>query len=433
MENNMNAANLAVFQPEVRLKKVSFQNFRGFEQLELELQPDLTVFIGNNGAGKTAILDGMANVLRQFENMMRFEGWENEAKELEDMQNIFTSFDIRKGEDKSAVTLIVGVGTRELILGAILTAILGRFVAARLKDFTKVSHFLLKGEAYNLPLVVYYHTGDAPVNPISFQAVKDDFETGIFTAYDGALDKKSLDFLSFFSWYRWQENIEKQLGDNPVLKVVRQAIYTMLSDHETHFDKLTINWVNSPTGEMLIEKNGIALNINQLSSGEKTLLALVADLARRLAIANPQRDNPLLGYGVVLIDELDLHLHPRWQRNVIPKLRATFPNCQLIVTTHSPQVLSQVRRENVVILNNGQVLTNIPYTFGRDSNSILFELMGVKQRPEEMQARIDKCYDLIDNDKLEEAEECFKKLAEELGPNDPDIVHGISTIHFMTA
>jgi predicted ATP-binding protein involved in virulence len=102
----------------------------------------------------------------------------------------------------------------------------------------------------------------------------------------------------------------------------------------------------------------------------------------------------------------------------------------LIVTTHSPLVLSYVPRENVMVLKDFQILNTTPYTFGRDANSILFELMGVKQRPEEMQAKINHCYELIDTDKLEEAEECFRKLAEELGPNDPDVVHGESIIQF---
>jgi predicted ATP-binding protein involved in virulence len=163
------------------------------------------------------------------------------------------------------------------------------------------------------------------------------------------------------------------------------------------------------------------------------LLALVADLARRLALANPYRENPLLGNGVVLIDEMDLHLHPRRQRDVIPQLQETFPNCQFIVTTHSPLILSNLRRENVIILEDFKTIKKTPHTFGRDNNSILYELMGVTQRSAEMQERLNKCYELIDNDQLEEAEACFKKLSEDLGPNDPDIVRGETAINFRKA
>jgi predicted ATP-binding protein involved in virulence len=115
---------------------------------------------------------------------------------------------------------------------------------------------------------------------------------------------------------------------------------------------------------------------------------LVADIARRLAILNPKASSPeevLKGNGIVLIDEIDLHFHPAWQCMVIPGLRATFPNCQFFVTTHSPQVLSNVPKENVFILNvfileDGQIYPADSTTYGRDTNAILAQLMGVSER-----------------------------------------------------
>ena len=89
---------------------------------------------------------------------------------------------------------------------------------------------------------------------------------------------------------------------------------------------------------------------------KKSLLALVGDIARRLILANPSLENPLYGEGIVLIDEIELHLHPKWQREVINKLREVFPNIQFILTTHSPQVISEISRECLHILswNNKQ-------------------------------------------------------------------------------
>ncbi|EDN71314.1 conserved hypothetical protein [Beggiatoa sp. PS] len=283
----------------------------------------------------------------------------------------------------------------------------------------------------NLPLVIYYSALNAPVNPVDFNYARDDFATDIFTAYDGALDKTSFDFINFFNWYKWQENIEKQLGENKILDTVRNAICQMLSDEHHQFSMLSINWLNNPSGEMMIHKDDMPLNINQLSSGEKMLLALVADLARRLAIANPHRENPLLGYGVVLIDEIDLHLHPRRQRAVIPQLQKTFPSCQWIITTHSPQVLTQVQQRCVVMLEDFKVVKNTPHTFGRDTNSILYELMGLTQRPIEMQQRIDEVYELIDDGKLEEAQTLLEALSEHLGENDVAIVRARAHLDFM--
>ena len=92
---------------------------------------------------------------------------------------------------------------------------------------------------------------------------------------------------------------------------------------------------------MLVDKHGVSLDLSQLSDGERSFLAMICDLGRRLAMANPDRQvlsDPLHGAGVVLIDELELHLHPKWQREVRQKLRKTFPNIQFIATTHSMRV-----------------------------------------------------------------------------------------------
>lgn len=116
---------------------------------------------------------------------------------------------------------------------------------------------------------------------------------------------------------------------DPHLEAVREALRQFLPE----FDNLTVR--RNPL-RMEVEKNGERLTVNQLSDGEKCLIALIGDLARRLAIANPVLRNPLDGEGVVLIDEIDLHLHPKWQRLVVPKLRTVFPNCQFVISTHSP-------------------------------------------------------------------------------------------------
>ena len=100
-----------------------------------------------------------------------------------------------------------------------------------------------------------------------------------------------------------------------------------------------------------MDKQGVTLNLSQLSDGERSFLALVSDLGRRLALANPLLENPLDGAGVVLIDELELHLHPKWQLEVVEKLRSAFPNIQFIVTTHSPFILQTAREGEVMKLD----------------------------------------------------------------------------------
>jgi len=423
----MNTTKNEIFQPEIKVKEVSIENFRGFENIKLAFQPDLTVLIGENGAGKTAILDCLAWFLTVLQEHIQYGEFKNPAK-------LFDLSDIKQGKFKINNRVDLSLEKAQIYCDIYLNQKTGELRFNH--NCNNISVTLIIEPMHhptrtNLPLAVYYPANNAPVNTIDFKNASDNFATDIFSAYKGALDKKSFDFINFFNWYRWQENIESQIGKNRVLDAVREAIYNILSDDYNQFDKLSINWLNNPNGEMMICKGDTPLNINQLSSGEKTLLALVSDLARRLAIANPHRENPLKGNGVVLIDEVDLHLHPRWQRAVVPQLQKTFPNCQLIVTTHSPLLLSNISHKNVIILEDFQPVKITPHTFGRDNNSILYELMGVKQRPDEIQQQFDKVYKLIDEGKKAEARTLLDTLSKDLGENDVAIVQAYVSLDFM--
>ena len=176
---------------------------------------------------------------------------------------------------------------------------------------------------------------------------------------------------------------------------------------------------------MTIKKQDQELDIQQLSDGEKSLLALVGDLARRLAIANPSLGDPLTASSVVLIDEIEQHLHPAWQRQVIPKLTETFPNCQFIITTHSPQVVSQIKPNSVYILekiDDNVVLKHPSSSFGRDSNRILEDLMKVPERPQEIKEKLMELFRLIDSGNLESARQLRLEIEEEIGTDEPEFV-----------
>ena len=178
---------------------------------------------------------------------------------------------------------------------------------------------------------------------------------------------------------------------------------------------------------MTVNKDGIELNIKQLSDGEKCLLALVGDLARRLAIANPAMANKLDGDGVVLIDEVDLHLHPRWQRMVIEQLTKTFKHCQFILSTHSPQVLGHLEPENIWVLrrdDKGEVEAVHPkMTYGMDSNRVLEQVMDSSERKPEVKASLQNLFRLLDGD-LQQAKVELQALSAKLEKqgNHPDLV-----------
>jgi predicted ATP-binding protein involved in virulence len=279
--------------------------------------------------------------------------------------------------------------------------------------------------AANIPIVVHYPVdrvvSEMPLNPPSA-----DYRFDQVTVYTDAIAGR-IEFHSFFQWYRAREDLENEglrtdsTRRDKQLEAVRNAIYKVRPE----FSNLRVR--RSPRLGMIVTKHGQELDLRQLSDGEKCMLSMIGDIARRLAIANPSLDDPLSGEGVVLIDEIDLHLHPGWQREIIPRLQSTFPNCQFIAATHSPQVLSSAKGATVYLLMvvNGSIKAKkLPGPYGKDTNTILEELMGVTERPPEVQEKILKYFERIENGELAEAEELRQALALDIGEDDPELVRG---------
>ena len=172
-------------------------------------------------------------------------------------------------------------------------------------------------------------------------------------------------------------------------------------------------------------KHGRPYYVDQLSDGEKCLLALIGDLARRLAIANSANDNdPLKGDGIVLIDEIDLHLHPSWQRDIVPRLLKTFPNCQFFLTTHSPLVLNNVQPHNLFLVSNDQGCMTVSRprsSFGKSVVRVLEDVMGLETTiPEPINSLLKSVFSYISGNNLEKAREGITSLRK-LGYDDPEL------------
>ena len=176
---------------------------------------------------------------------------------------------------------------------------------------------------------------------------------------------------------------------------------------------------------MVADKVGKEIRVDLLSDGEKCTLAMFGDLARRLALANPGLKNPLEGEGIVLIDEIELHMHPLWQRKVLKVLRTTFPNIQFFITTHSPQILGEADdRYNIYVLSEteegGCVVDAIRRMDGYDSNLILEKYMNTDSKSGDVKSLIKNINQLIAQKKYLEAEELLKKLKDISGEMDEE-------------
>jgi len=232
------------------------------------------------------------------------------------------------------------------------------------------------------------------------------------SALEHALESRA-DFNQFFTWlcFRKSKEIESQ-KENPSYKdnqltTVKKAIMSMLDDivdMDFHTDSPFIT----------IKKDDVDLVFDQLSDGEKCMLSLFGDIARRLVLANPSAKNPLNGKGIILIDEIELHMHTTWQRKVLSVLHNIFPHIQFIITTHSPQVLGEIGHDYHIYAVVGDVknvsFMPIDHLKGWDSNYILEEFMGTPHMNEETKIMIEQMNDCIAKKHLDEAEIFADKL-----------------------
>ncbi|QKQ75261.1 AAA family ATPase [Nostoc sp. TCL240-02] len=453
----------------MKVKRLTMQSFRGIGDLTLEFdQMEPTVLIGINGVGKSSILDCLAILLTQFTgqiqdsleslrffitqdvtnrrdrtyneitvfielqeltwSMTEYKSAKNNDGKYIDLQAHIKSISDLKKEIKTKLKNYKGIQVDTILMQSENMHIeIANAIRSGLKEDLKIAIENLNNQLAtiadtNVPLAVYYPVNRAVIDmPLEISEISSFKQVD---AYEQALTGGRIDFKTFFEWFRNREDLENERRrDNPdyrdkQLEAVRQAISSLIPEF------LNLRVERSPL-RMTVRKKGEELIVNQLSDGEKCLLAMVGDLARRLAIANPGLTEPLEGEGVVLIDEIELHLHPKWQREIIPALTRTFPNCQFIVTTHSPQVISQVKPEGIYILektDEGVVAKRPESSFGRDSNRILEDLMGVPARPQEIKDRLHELFRLIDEGNLDGARQLSQEIADIIGQDEPELV-----------
>ncbi len=252
-------------------------------------------------------------------------------------------------------------------------------------------------------------------------------------AYAKALDKVEISLNDFAVWFRVVK--QGKLGGKSFGKVLLAMLEKTVQDMLPGFSGLLLK--ETPHPHFTIKKEKIRFSLEQLSDGERALLALAFDLIRRLTLANPESKNPAEeGKALVMIDEIELHLHPTWQRQVLRRLMAAFPQCQFIVTTHSPLVLGEVEARCVRYLEQNDETGKIeaftpPESFGLDANRILDEHMGGSERNVDLAAALNNVFSMIDEEHFADARKAMVPIIKRLGENDPEITRAQSLIKFL--
>lgn len=326
----------------MHIDKLAIDNFRAKQNLEMKFGKRLTLLVGENGSGKTTVLDaisiGLGSVLTYLPKVSGISFKASDLRQFNNHPLPYTRIRIETDDylvwdrtfrrDKSKKT------TEEIPSAVGLTRL------KRYLDENIINPFN-EGQEYQLPVFSYYGVSRALLNdPLRRRGFPKTHQR--FEAMENALNAASR-FKSAFVWFYNKENEENRVQKEkksfdfklPELEAVRRAIKRIFPDiSEPHILVRPLRFA--------VKMNQEVLDIMQLSDGYKTLLSLVIDLSSRMALANPQMKNPLDAPAIVLIDEIDLHLHPEWQRRVVGDLLSAFPNTQFILTTHSPYIVESV-------------------------------------------------------------------------------------------
>lgn len=408
--------------------RLKLANVRAVEAAEFSFKPGFNLIIGVNGVGKTSALESLAVSLAAISRHING---------LKGPLHGFTSSDIRARTDALTVESEVSLADKpySYVIHQPREAAVAQAGKEGLpRDQTSAtpakSAFVgdkppaADGKKVLRPLAVLFSTRRAV--PSDRAPTKSAAKGGHAAAFAEAFSARELRLGEFAAWMRAQAALAAETPSSArVLDAFEKAVRRFLAGYAS----LRIS--DEATPRLLIERRGVEIPVRQLSDGERGSLALVLDLTRRLAQANPGLDDPAAkGPGVVLIDEIDLHLHPKWQREIVRNLPDAFPKLQFIATTHSPQVIGEVEHDRIQVMGRGPVFSPT-HSFGVDSSRVLEEIMDAPPRSPEVQDLLDRLSRSIADKKLEDASTLVTELASKLGQDDAEVIRARTLLDFL--
>lgn len=396
----------------MKIDSLELTNFRNMKTEKLSFEEkNFVVMIGDNGSGKTTILEA---ITKAFVPVLR--AVNSEAVKQCDL----TNNDIQYGTSGTGVTIAITLdGEKYVWTNKRRFSSQVPFEEA-IENREQMQNDLKKLKSKyaecvvnrRLPLVLYYGT-DRIIRDVPQRGHIKNFE--VTDALRNCFDNVNY-FRDFYDWFKTEEDIElRGLRDNkeyknPKLDCVRTAIERMIKGYSNLRIEL------APSRMVLTNEKGIDLQIEQLSGGYKAVLSVVADIAKRLSIANPDSENPLEEEAVILIDELDLHLHPKWQKTIVDDLKRTFPNCQFIISTHSPFIIQALQAKELFDINAMQYADEEGSYNGWSIDEIQEEKMGVEKKTPLYNERIESFSDAVDAEEYDKAKQLYKELLNMLHP-----------------
>lgn len=423
----------------MKLKKTSITNYRCFKEAEIDFDEHTTLIVGKNGAGKTAILDAVAVAISTF--LLGIDGGVSRSISKDDARYEFYDLDGTVDPQHQFPVSIESIGdcldNHDVKWVRSLNSESGNTTVKEARELTNISkeaqkRIMTGDKSLILPLISYYGTGRLYAQKKEKKNIKSLTEFKRQVGYVDCMAAESNEKL-MLNWFQIQtlKSLQEQQRTGKVeksllLKTVEKAICkcferisgsknaSIIFDLDTH--RLVLNF-ESADGSLQ------KFAMDEMSDGYKNTLSMIGDIAYRMAVLNPMLGDKVLEEtsGVIVIDEIDLHLHPQWQQTIISDLNTIFPKIQFIVSSHAPAVINSVAKEQIRILDNGEIYMPAAQTYGRDANSILREVMNVSERPMDIKQRMNLFYSYMDENNYQEADKVLTEIEAIVGTTDPDI------------
>lgn len=405
------------------IETIRIKNYKAIENLSIDFQPGVNLLIGDNGAGKTSVLEGIAVALGgMFVNVegvstknivkddvrVRIKALGDSSTAIEYCEPVLTGCTLFS-DDNHRFTW----NRTKADVSATHTKIDDKSVCAWMKRLTNHSNEVL-------PLVSYQSAARA------WRVKRGDFGTELKKKLDdrrcgyiGCLDS-SMDVKSIQQWCLKQELMavtkEKNIREYEVFKNIVAVFMKEINE----LDTLPSLYYSPQFDELVYRDAKEEMPISKLSAGYQSLLWMIMDLAYRISILNPELVSREQISGIVLIDEIDLHLHPKWQWNVIDALRTTFENVQFIIATHSPIVISSSRKANLIHMDNEHKVKYLPDCYGYEVEDVLCYRQESVSRPKSIKQLITLIDTAVDDLDFESATIALDKLKTFLGEENSE-------------
>ena len=418
----------------MRLSKVKISNFKGIKDWEIELKPGFNLIKGTNGKGKTSVLEAIAVGVSGFPNGVVGISGRNFIREEIRREYVLSG----DGSYTCLYKIPVEIGLTAHFENA------GEVSWNRRLNSTTPGRGTLQPNAIKKIAEEISNSVDMPLPIINYQgasriwAQKKEKTDDIFrkqyyrtVGYTDTLEEAS-DLKLMLNWCLKMEQTAFQKNQKIAeYEAVKNAVgrFMGLMDHGESY---SVFYDRQQEG-LLYREGDKVLPVSDLSAGYQSLIWMVLDIAYRMAVLNPfMKERIAEASGIVLIDELDMHLHPRWQWKVIDALRGTFPNIQFIAATHSPILFASAK--NVWIIDLDQdTISYAPSHYGIDINTSVSNYQGTTYMPEEIEKLAIEVSDCLDDMEYRDAQEKLDKLTRLADQGSPVVTALRSRLEMETA